>query len=84
MGHLQPSQKVAMTTRFVNKLLVQDYMNKLEKRELQVLLVVNQTRVQDFFVAEGAARIDWSGQVGLVDIDAKGIPSQRRQNSCSH
>jgi hypothetical protein len=48
MGHLQPGQKVATTTRFANEPLVQDSINELEKRELQVRLVVNQTGVQDF------------------------------------
>lgn len=48
MGHLQPGQKVAITTRFADEPLIQEYIHELERRKLRVRLVVNQTGVQDF------------------------------------
>jgi hypothetical protein len=48
VGHLSKGQKVAMTTRFANEPIVQDYLSAFQQRGLQVRLVVNQTGVQDF------------------------------------
>jgi hypothetical protein len=48
MGHLKAGERVAMTTRFANEPLVEEYIAELQQRGLQVRLVVNQTGVQDF------------------------------------
>ena len=48
LGHLEPGSKVAMTTRFEDDPLVQEYITAIEKQKLQIRLIVNQTGVQDF------------------------------------
>lgn len=48
MGHLQPGQKVAMTTRFANEPVVEEYVQAMRQHQLQVRVVTNQTGVQDF------------------------------------
>jgi hypothetical protein len=46
-GHLQPGEKVAITSRFVNNLTL-EYVRALEHRGLQVRVISNQTGLQDF------------------------------------
>ena len=48
MGHLPAGQKIAMTTRFANEPIVQDYQNAMQAQGFQVRIVANQTGVQDF------------------------------------
>lgn len=46
-GHLQPGDKVAITSRYINNLTL-DYVRALEHRGLQVRVISNQTGIQDF------------------------------------
>jgi hypothetical protein len=48
MGHLPAGQKIAMTTRFANEPIVEDYQRAMQARGFQVRIVANQTGVQDF------------------------------------
>jgi hypothetical protein len=47
-GHLQPGDKIAITTRFNYPKYTQQYVDALESRGLVVRLVTNQTAFQDF------------------------------------
>jgi hypothetical protein len=46
-GHLQPGDKVAITTRF-NNAVTQEYVKQLQRRGLQVRTITGQSGVQDF------------------------------------
>jgi hypothetical protein len=46
-GHLQPGDKVAITTRF-NNAVAQVYVKQLQQRGLQVRTITGQSSVQDF------------------------------------
>lgn len=48
MSHLQPGQKIAITTRFANEPLVEEYQRVMRQRGFKVRIVTNQTGVQDF------------------------------------
>jgi hypothetical protein len=47
-GHLQPGDKVAMTTRFTNNAYTQAQVKALEARGLKVRVIAGQTAMQDF------------------------------------
>lgn len=48
MGHLQPGQRIAITTRFANEPIVDKYVGAMKRQGFQVRVVANQTGVQDF------------------------------------
>jgi hypothetical protein len=59
-GHLQPSGKVAITTRFTNNAYTQAQVKALEARGLKVRVIAGQTAMQDFcFFEFGAKGICW-------------------------
>jgi hypothetical protein len=76
-GHLQPGEKIAMTSRWNNP-AAQAYLETLKERGLTVRMITNQTGVQDFcFLANakkelaGMARstfLEWAAILGNASV----------------
>ncbi len=96
-GHLQPGDKVAITTRYGSDPSIQPYVDALTNRSLHVRVIQDQTGVQDFCfllrakkelvgVAESTYTL-WAGYLGnaskvrLYSIDSA---SRRKSSFFSH